>query len=137
MWHKEILFRKIILIKRSPSIGCHSAILYRKSVNEMLYPRRIIIIMLLPLLGYQLSSTFCWKWWNVTIQYSNYLSSTVSTVSNYCLTTVVFNWQVYKLLSKLLLNYCSMEMKLLSNYCTVWWHFIDMYILYVTYTEND
>ena len=40
-------------------------------------------------------------------------------LSNYCLTTVVLNLQVYQLLlKKLLLNYCSVEMKLLSNYCT-------------------
>ena len=60
--------------------------------------------------------------------YNNYLSSTVS---NYCLTTVVWNWQVHQLLLKLLLNYCSVEMKLLSNYCTVWWYFIHIVILYI------
>ena len=56
---------------------------------------------------------------------STYLSSTVSIVySNYCLTTVVLNWQVHQLLLKLLFNYCSVIM---SNYCTVWWFFIDIY----------
>ena len=39
---------------------------------------------------------------------------------------VLFNWQVHQLLSKLLLNYCSVEMKLLSNYFTVWWLFINI-----------
>ena len=47
---------------------------------------------------------------------SNYLSFTVSIV--------------YQLLFKLLLKYCSVEIKLLSNYCTVWWHFIDIYCIY-------
>ena len=46
---------------------------------------------------------------------NNYLSSTVSMYSNYCLTTV------QQLLSKLLLQLNSrMEMTLLSNYSTVW-----------------
>ena len=58
---------------------------------------------------------------------NNTVGSTVSTVSNYCLTILVFNWQVYQLLSKLLLNCCSVEMKLLSNYCTVWWLLVDKY----------
>ena len=49
---------------------------------------------------------------------SNYLGSTVSIITHdmYCLTTVVFNWQVptvHQLLSKRLLNYCSVIMKLL------------------------
>ena len=55
---------------------------------------------------------------------SKYVSSTVSTVSNYHLTTVVLTWQVHQLMSKLLLNYCSVKM---SNYCTVWWLFIRMH----------
>ena len=35
--------------------------------------------------------------------------------SNYC----GVNWQVHQLLLKLLLNYCSVEMKLMNNYCTI------------------
>ena len=57
--------------------------------------------------------------------YSN--SHYLSFYCQYSLTTVVFNWQVYQLLSKLLLNYCCVEMKLLSNYGTVWWRFIRKY----------
>ena len=53
------------------------------------------------------------------------------------ITTVVFNWQVYQLLSKLLLNCCSVETKLVSNYCTVWWLFIDKYcIVFDVYHYN-
>ena len=54
-----------------------------------------------------------------------------------CLTTVVFNWQVYQLPSKLLLKYCSVKIKLLSNYCTVWWHFIDIYCMTQTAYHNS
>ena len=42
-----------------PSIACHSAILYRKSVI-IWYPGRAIV----KLLRYQISSTSCRKWWN-------------------------------------------------------------------------
>ena len=44
-------------------------------------------------------------------------SNSSFTVGNYCL--MVLNSQVHQLLSKLLLNYCGVEMKLLSKYCTV------------------
>ena len=60
---------------------------------------------------------------------SNYFRSTVS---DYCLTTVVFNWQVYQLLSKVLLYTVWKWTYMYYTYCmvTFYWH-----ILYVTGSE--
>ena len=61
--------------------------------------------------------------------------------SNYCLTTVVFNWHVQQLLLKLLLNYCSVEMKLLGKYCycmvTFYWHILYILANTDTYTKSQ
>ena len=57
----------------------------------------------------------------------------MSPYSNYCLTTVVLNRQVHQLPWKLLLNYCSVEMKL--YWCPVWWLFINIYMyMYILHT---
>ena len=45
--------------------------------------------------------------------YITLISSTVSTVSNYCLTNCGVELVIY------CKNYFSVEMKLLSNYCTI------------------
>ena len=47
--------------------------------------------------------------------------------SNYCLTTVVFNWHVH-VQQLVLLNYCSLKIKLLNNYCTLWWLLYPLYM---------